>query len=589
MTDTVLSSATREVVIGFGRPFVMIGERINPTGRKLLAEEMKNGDFSRVEADAIAQVEAGAHMLDVNAGIPLADEPALLAKAVQLVQSITDVPLSIDSSIIEALEAGLAVYQGKPLVNSVTGEEEVLERVLPLIAKYGAAVVAISNDETGISMDPDVRFEVAKRIVERAADFGIPPSDVVVDPLVMPIGALGQAGQHAFHLIRRLRERAQGQHDLRRVERQLRPAEPSHRSRGTFLAMAIGAGMTSAIMNPIHAETKAAVLAADVLMGTDENCATWIRANRDPNAPVGRRRSPTRAVAGDGSDAIAVAEHRIVFTPSGLSGRSTHGTTVLDAARRLGADLDTVCGGRGICGRCQVEPSVGSFAKWAITVAPTCSDRRRRSRPTTHGKPAVCSPGVASAARRSIAATSSSPSRREPGAQTGRPQGRRPAPITVDPQLHAAERRRRRSRRARRFRDRSPSSASRRPSRRDARLPSSTNGRSRRSPSRVLPYPAQRGQGRRRSTVAVDESNVVVGIWPGYRRHGARRCRRRRLDDDRRAPLRPDDGRGAGQRRSHEPADPLRRGSHEPGLVRDDEPGRRPRADRVQCVRRSTS
>ncbi len=154
MTETRISSASKEVVIGFGRPFVMIGERINPTGRKLLAEEMKNGDFSRVEADAIAQVEAGAHMLDVNAGIPLADEPALLARAVQLVQNVTDVPLSIDSSIIEALEAGLAVYQGKPLVNSVTGEDEVLERVLPLVAKYGAAVVAISNDETGISKTP---------------------------------------------------------------------------------------------------------------------------------------------------------------------------------------------------------------------------------------------------------------------------------------------------------------------------------------------------------------------------------------------------------------------------------------------------
>ena len=285
MTDTVLSSATREAVIGFGRPFVMIGERINPTGRKLLAEEMKNGDFSRVEADAIAQVEAGAHMLDVNAGIPLADEPALLAKAVQLVQGLTDLPLSIDSSIIEALEAGLAVYQGKPLVNSVTGEEEVMQRVLPLVAKYGAAVVAISNDETGISMDPDVRFEVAKRIVERAADFGIPSRDVVVDPLVMPIGALGQAGQHAFHLIHRLR-------DELKVNTTCGASNVSfglpnrHTVTGTFLAMAIGAGMTSAIMNPLHAETKAAVLAADVLMGTDENCATWIRANRDPNAPV---------------------------------------------------------------------------------------------------------------------------------------------------------------------------------------------------------------------------------------------------------------------------------------------------------------
>lgn len=139
MTDTVLSSATKEVVIGFDRPFVMIGERINPTGRKLLAAEMKAGDFSRVEADALAQVAAGAQMLDINAGIPLADEPALLAKAIQLVQSITDVPLAIDSSIIEALEAGIAVYQGKPLINSVTGETEVMERILPLVAKHGTA------------------------------------------------------------------------------------------------------------------------------------------------------------------------------------------------------------------------------------------------------------------------------------------------------------------------------------------------------------------------------------------------------------------------------------------------------------------
>ena len=165
MTDTVLSSATREVVIGFDRPFVLIGERINPTGRKILAAEMAAGKFSRVEADAIAQVAAGEQMLDVNAGIPLADEPAILAKAIQLVQAVTDVPLTIDSSIVAALEAGLGVYQGKALVNSVTGEEDRLETVLPLVAKHGAAVVAISNDETGISEDPDVRFEVAKKIV----------------------------------------------------------------------------------------------------------------------------------------------------------------------------------------------------------------------------------------------------------------------------------------------------------------------------------------------------------------------------------------------------------------------------------------
>ena len=302
MTETRISSATREVVIGFDRPFVMIGERINPTGRKLLAEEMKNGDFSRVEADALAQVLAGAHMLDVNAGIPLADEPAMLARAVQLVQAVTDVPLSIDSSIIEALEAGLAVYQGKPLVNSVTGEDEQMERVLPLVAKYGAAVVAISNDETGISMDPDVRYAVAKKIVERAADYGIPASDIVVDPLVMPIGALGQAGRQAFRLIRRLREEL-------KVNTTCGASNVSfglpnrHNITGTFLAMAIASGMTSAIMNPMHPEVKSAVMAADVLAGNDRDCAAWIRANRDPNAPAGegargdregrRRRRPT--------------------------------------------------------------------------------------------------------------------------------------------------------------------------------------------------------------------------------------------------------------------------------------------------------
>ena len=288
MTHTILSSPTREVVIGFDRPFVMIGERINPTGRKMLAEEMKNGDFSRVEADAIAQVEAGAQMLDVNAGIPLADEPALLARAIQLVQAITDVPLSIDSSIIDALERGLSVYQGKALVNSVTGEDESLDRVLPLVKKYGAAVVAISNDETGISMDPDVRFAVAKKIVDRAADYGIHYSDVVVDPLVMPIGALGQAGQQAFKLIRRLREelKVNTTCGASNVSFGL-PAR--NQITGTFLSMAMASGMTSAIMSPLHPEVKAAIMAADVLTGNDQDCAAWIKANRDPNAPTGGR------------------------------------------------------------------------------------------------------------------------------------------------------------------------------------------------------------------------------------------------------------------------------------------------------------
>jgi 5-methyltetrahydrofolate--homocysteine methyltransferase len=280
MTDTVISSATREVVIGFDRPFVMIGERINPTGRKILAAEMAAGNFTRVEADTRAQLAAGAQMLDVNAGIPLADEPAILAKTVQLVQSLTDVPLSIDSSIVAALEAGLAVYKGKPLVNSVTGEEERLESVLPLVKKYGAAVVAISNDETGISEDPDVRFEVAKKIVHRAQDYGIPVSDVVVDPLVMPIGAINQAGVQVMRLLGRLK------HELKvnttcgasNVSFGL-PAREGISA--VFLSMAIGAGLTSAIMNPMHVEIVKACMGADVMMGHDPDCARWIKRFRE--------------------------------------------------------------------------------------------------------------------------------------------------------------------------------------------------------------------------------------------------------------------------------------------------------------------
>jgi 5-methyltetrahydrofolate--homocysteine methyltransferase len=295
MTDTVVSSETREVVIGFDRPFVLIGERINPTGRRLLAEEMKSGDFSRVEQDALAQVGAGAQMLDVNAGIPLADEPALLAKAIELVQSLTDVPLSIDSSIVAALEAGLSVYKGKALVNSVTGEEERLEQVLPLVARHGAAVVAISNDETGISEDPDVRFEVAKKIVSRAADYDIPASDVVVDPLVMPIGAVGTAGRQVFHLIRRLRDEL-GVNTTCGASNISFGLPNRAGINAAFLSMAMAAGMTSAITNPLEPEIRQAILASDVLNGRDPNCVTWIKTYREPPATgeEGRRRENRR-------------------------------------------------------------------------------------------------------------------------------------------------------------------------------------------------------------------------------------------------------------------------------------------------------
>ncbi len=230
-------------------------------------------------------------MLDVNAGIPLADEPAILAKTIQLVQSLVDVPLSIDSSIVEALEAGLAVYRGKPLVNSVTGEEERLERVLPLIRKYGAAVVAISNDDTGISEDPDVRFEVARKIVERAADHGIPREDVIVDPLVMPIGAMQTAGQQVFRLLRRLREEL-GVNTTCGASNVSFGMPDRERINAAFLP--------SAITNPLAAEVKAAIMAADVLMGNDRDATRWIRAHRQAAAAAtvtpavaARRTSPS--------------------------------------------------------------------------------------------------------------------------------------------------------------------------------------------------------------------------------------------------------------------------------------------------------
>ncbi len=302
MTRTVVSSATREVVIGDGA-FVIIGERINPTGRKALAEEMKRGDFSRVERDVLAQVEAGAHMLDINAGIPLADEPAILARTIRLVQSLVDVPLSIDSSIVEALEAGLAAYVGKPLVNSVTGEDERLERVLPLVRKYGAAVVAISNDDSGISEDPDVRFAVAKKIVERAADHGIPREDIVVDPLVMPIGAMASAGRQVFRILNRLRDEL-GVNSTCGASNVSFGLPNREGINAAFLTMAMSNGLTSAITNPLLPEVRAAVMGGDVLLGNDPECGRWIRTFREPPADgeggrrVNRRRAAVDAAAG---------------------------------------------------------------------------------------------------------------------------------------------------------------------------------------------------------------------------------------------------------------------------------------------------
>jgi len=290
--ETILSSKTKTVIVGPNHPFTIIGERINPTGRKLLAKEMAAGNFSRVEKDALAQVEAGAHVLDVNAGIPLADEPAILAQTIQLVQSLTDLPICIDSSVIEALKRGLEVVEGKPLVNSVTGEEESMEAVLPLVKKHGAAVIAISNDEDGVSQDPDVRFAVAKKIIERAMDHGIAKEDIIVDPLIMPIGAVPQSGQEFFRLLHRIKTEL----DVNTTggASNISFGLPNrHGINAHFISAAIANGMTSAITNPCEESIRQGIRVGDMLAGNDENCMNWIKANRKPGTRRRRRRTTT--------------------------------------------------------------------------------------------------------------------------------------------------------------------------------------------------------------------------------------------------------------------------------------------------------
>jgi 5-methyltetrahydrofolate--homocysteine methyltransferase len=347
MTRTVIESKTRTTVIGFDQPFCVIGERINPTGRKILNEELERGDFSRVEADAVAQVEAGATVLDVNSGAVFSNkmgedaryadnnfvEPMLMPELIRVVQAVTIARCASIQLGARRAEAGLEAAEGRPLVNSVTGEEERLEVVLPLVKKYNVAVVAISNDDTGISEDPDVRFAVAKKIVERAADFGIPAHDIVVDPLVMPIGAMATAGQQVFTLVRRLREELGREHDLRGVQHLLRAAEPArdqqrlpaHGLRGrhdecdheprraaggaeghrreegagrgggrdpaedmddeAFVKL-FGMGSTK----PRAGKEMEAIRAANFLMNHDDGGAAWIRFNKDPDAePQGGR------------------------------------------------------------------------------------------------------------------------------------------------------------------------------------------------------------------------------------------------------------------------------------------------------------
>ncbi len=303
MARTIVASATKEIIIGFDQPFCVIGERINPTGRKKLAAEMQAGNFDTVRADALAQVAAGATMLDVNAGVtavdPNATEPALMVKTLEIVQDLVDVPLSIDSSVSAAIEAGLRIAKGRPLVNSVTGELEKLEAILPLIKKYDVPVVAISNDETGISEDPDVRFAVAKKIVEHAADYGIKPEDIVVDPLVMPIGAMGTAGLQVFKLVRRLRDEL-GVNTTCGLSNISFGLPHRHAVNAAFIPMVIASGMTSAIMNPCRPQEMEMVHGANVLNSTDPNCQKWIATYRDHTPSAGAAPAVVGDAAGGG-------------------------------------------------------------------------------------------------------------------------------------------------------------------------------------------------------------------------------------------------------------------------------------------------
>jgi len=277
--ETVLSSRGREVVIAGHRPFVIIGERINPTGRKVLAAEMKEGKMDRVRSDAIAQQAGGAHMLDVNAGIPAIDEPALLVATIKAVMEVSDLPVCIDSSIIEALEAGLSAYQGKALVNSVTAEEERMERILPLVKKHGAAVIGMANDETGISMVPEERLALARRIIERAADYGIPQEDVIIDPIAMTVAADPTCGVITLETMRLIRD--QLGNNMTCGASNVSFGLPDRATvNAAFLPLAMNAGLTCAITNPLVPEVRRAVLAGDLLLGHDEYAMRWIAAYR---------------------------------------------------------------------------------------------------------------------------------------------------------------------------------------------------------------------------------------------------------------------------------------------------------------------
>ena len=272
---TIVKSATKSLTIGHDQPFCIIGERINPTGRKKFQEQLRAGDLSAIKKDVADQVAGGCDMLDVNMGVPLTDEPALLSNAIKLIQTLTDLPICIDSSIIEALQSGLEAYEGKALVNSVTGEDERMEIVLPLIKRHGAAIIALPNDETGIPATVDERLIITEKIMRTVEKHGISLDDLVIDPLAMTVGADPEAVKITLETIYQIRQRWGLNMTLGASNISL-GLPNRHALNAAFLPAAMSAGLTSAVMDGRTAQIVDAVRAADLLLGLDPWGGNWI-------------------------------------------------------------------------------------------------------------------------------------------------------------------------------------------------------------------------------------------------------------------------------------------------------------------------
>jgi 5-methyltetrahydrofolate--homocysteine methyltransferase len=272
---TVVQSASKTVTIGHDQPFVIIGERINPTGRKKFQELLRAGDLSTIAVDVESQIKGGADMLDVNMGVPLTDEPALLSKAIKMIQGMTDMPICIDSSVIEALQAGLEAYEGKALVNSMTGEDDRMELILPLIKKHNAAIIALPNDEIGIPATAAERIVITEKIIRTVEKHGISLDNLVIDPLAMTVGADPDAVKITLETIHLIREKF-GLNMTLGASNISFGLPNRHALNAAFLPAAMSHGLTCAVMDARTPAINEAVRAADLLLGMDQWGGNWI-------------------------------------------------------------------------------------------------------------------------------------------------------------------------------------------------------------------------------------------------------------------------------------------------------------------------